>query len=196
MRGGADPVQRFRRRSVCLQHKSVEGLWWTARNGCHEVNTITSAAIGRKYSAVLWRRAPPRASAEPPRRQHCLYWLTIWVGRSALLQSQIGSSHASRGPAGLAGGALHRHALAVCGMHADPLRHSDRPLLLAKPSEAGRAKRVRSGPDRAGPPHRAGNAPLPRLLHGGHRKMASRPGRPAEDGLCAAAASRTDRSRV
>ena len=40
------------------------------------------------------------------------------------------------------GGALHRHALSVGGMHADPLRHSDRPLLLAKPSEAGRAKRI------------------------------------------------------
>ena len=118
------------------------------------------------------------------------------MGRPALLQPQIGRTDAQRRPSRHARGTLHRHARALGGLHAEPLRNPDRPLLLANPPETGRAERLRSRPDRAGPAHGSGDAALAGVLHGGHREMASRTGRPAQDGLCPTAAPRSHRSRL
>src|SRR5439155_21825741 len=92
-----------------------------------------------------------------------------------------------------AGNALYRNAFALRRLLADPLRNHDRALLLAIPAQERRAQRLLAEPDRRRTLDCSFDAEEPRLLHGRHRQVASRPRDAGEDGLQPAAAPRSDR---
>ena len=114
---------------------------------------------------MMLRHDPPAEHRLPARRRH-------GVRGSGLLQPRLPDSHPQHGPPGSTGHALHRHALAVRGVHADPLWPAHRPLLLAQPAQGGGALQLRAAADRAGAADRGVAAGRARLPHGLHRQVA------------------------
>ena len=116
------------------------------------------------------------------------------MGRPGLLQLRFRRADSLCESLRVAGRALHRHAFAVVGVHADALRDSHGTLLLAIAAEKRRAGRLFAEPHRTRTAHGARHAQAAGLLHRGSRQVASRIGGPREDRLLAAAAARADRS--
>ena len=118
-----------------------------------------------------WGRACGRASEHHlhPRRRPGLR-------RRAVLEPRGQDRHAEPGPAGRRGDGLHRRAFGLGGLHADALRHPDRPICLAVAAAGGRAGRLQPAADRAGPPDRGRTAPPGRLPDDRRRQVAPRHG--------------------
>ena len=81
-----------------------------------------------------------------------------------------------------AGHDVHRRPLRFGGLHADALRHPDRPLQLAVAAAERRAVRLLAPPDRDRPADRAGAAEAARLPHRLHRQVAPGHGLAPEEG--------------
>ena len=110
---------------------------------------------------------------EPP--QHCAHHVRRpWIRGGAVpepgkRQDQNPLHRQGRQP----GHDLYRCAFRIVGLHTHALRAPDWPLQLAHTAAVRSGERIRSQPDRTGPPHRGGLTQETRLRHSYHRQMAS-----------------------